>query len=101
MGNFSRYKVMKLAKGFKGKSNACYSVAIRRLHKSLQYQYRDRRVKKRIFRRTWIETLNAAAKEHGINYSRFIMCLNRSNIMIDRKILGNYLILHYNLDFDS
>ena len=90
MGNFSRHKVMKLARGFKGKSNACFSVAIRRLHKSLQYQYRDRRVKKRIFRRNWIETLSAAAKEHGINYSRFIMCLNRSNINIDRKILGNY-----------
>ena len=88
---------MKLARGFKGKSNACFSVAIRRLHKSLQYQYRDRRVKKRIFRRTWIETLNAAAKEHGINYSRFIMCLNRSNIVIDRKILGNFIAFKFNI----
>ena len=88
---------MKLARGFKGKSNACFSVAIRRLHKSLQYQYRDRRVKKRIFRRTWIETLNAAAKEHGINYSRFIMCLNRSNIVIDRKILGNFIDFKFNI----
>ena len=96
MGNFSRQKVMKLARGFKGKSNACFSVAIRRLHKSLQYQYRDRRVKKRIFRRTWIETLNAATKEHGINYSRFIMCLNRSNIIIDRKILGKFFTFYFN-----
>ena len=47
MGNFSRKKVMKLAKGFKGKSNSCYGVAIRKVHKALCYQYRDRRTKKR------------------------------------------------------
>ena len=80
MGNFSRQKVMKLSKGFKGKSNSCYGVAIRRLHKALKYQYRDRRVKKRLMRKEWIHTVSAGVREHGINYSRFIMCLNRSNI---------------------
>ena len=80
MGNFSRQKVMKLVKGFKGKGNSCYSVAIRRLHKSLQYQYRDRRAKRRQIRKEWIHAVSAGVREHGINYSRFIMCLNRSNI---------------------
>ena len=92
MGNFSKKKVMYLAKGFKGKARNCYSIAIRRVHKSLRYQYRDRRVKRRNIRREWIHTINAASREHGINYSRFIMCLNRSNINLDRKILSNLAI---------
>ena len=92
MGNFSRSKVLKLAKGFKGRSNSCYSIAIRKVHKALQYQYRDRRVKKRLMRRDWIETLSAASREHGFNYSRFIMCLNRSNVCLDRKILADLAI---------
>jgi large subunit ribosomal protein L20 len=92
MGNFSRLKVLKLAKGFKGKSRTCYSVAIRKVHKALKYQYRDRRQKKRVIRKNWIISLNAATKEHGLNYSRFIMCLNRSNIILDRKILAELSI---------
>ena len=92
MGNFSRQKVMKLARGFKGKGNSCYGVAIRRVHKALKYMYRDRRVKKRIVRREWIHCLNAAVREHNINYSRFVMCLNRSNIGLDRKILANLAV---------
>ena len=89
MGNFSRTKVLKLAKGFKGRSKSCYGIAIRKVHKSLKYQYRDRRQKKRNVRKAWIVTLSAAAREHGLNYSRFIMCLNRSNINLDRKILAD------------
>ena len=92
MGNFSRAKVLRLAKGFKGRSNSCYGIAIRKVHRKLKYQYRDRRQKKRIVRRDWIVSLSAATREHGLNYSRFIMCLNRSNINIDRKILSDLAI---------
>ena len=92
MGNFSRSKVMKLAKGYKGRSNNCYSIAIRRVHRALRYQYRDRRVKKRNVRRQWILTLSAATQELGINYSRFILMLNRSNVGLDRKILANIAV---------
>ena len=80
MGNFSRAKVLRLAKGFKGRSKNCYSIAIRKVHKKLKYQYIDRRLKKRTLRKNWIVCLSAATREHGMNYSRFIMCLNRSNI---------------------
>ena len=89
MGNFSRAKVLKLAKGFKGRANNCYSIAIRRVHKSLQYQYIHRRLKKRNMRKQWIETINAGVQEHGISYSKFIMCLNRSNLCLDRKVLAD------------
>ena len=92
MGNFSRTKVFRLAKGFKGRGNSCYGIAIRKVHKKLKYQYRDRRMKKRIVRRNWIVALSAATREHGMNYSRFIMCLNRSNIEIDRKILADIAV---------
>ena len=92
MGNFSRAKVLKLAKGFKGRSKNCYSIAIRKVHKKLQYQYRDRRMKRRNLRKQWITTISAAVNEHGMNYSRFIMCLNRSNINLDRKILAELAV---------
>jgi len=92
MGNFSRLKVLKLAKGFQGRSKNCYSIAIRKVHRALRYSYRDRRVKKRNIRRQWITTLSAATKELGINYSRFIMMLNRSNINLDRKVLADLAI---------
>ena len=83
---------MKLAKGFKGRSNSCYGIAIRKVHKALKYQYRDRRNKKRNIRKQWIVSLSAATKEHGMNYSRFIMCLNRSNINLDRKVLADLAV---------
>ena len=92
MGNFSRLKVLKLAKGFQGRSKNCYSIAIRKVHRALRYQYRDRRVKRRIMRKNWIVSLSAATKELGINYSRFIMMLNRSNVNLDRKVLADLAI---------
>ena len=92
MGNFSRLKVLKLAKGFKGRSSTCYSIAIRKVHRALRYQYRDRRVKKRTMRKQWIQTLSAATQELGINYSRFIMMLNRSNVCLDRKVLADLAV---------
>lgn len=89
MANFARKKVFRLSKGFTGRSNNCFGLALRKVYKALQYAYRDRKVKKRIIRRTWIHSINAAVREHGVNYSRFQCGLTRSNIQLDRKILAD------------
>ena len=81
-------KVLKQSKGFFGRSSTNYRIALERLEKSLQYAYRDRRVKKREFRGLWIQRINAAVREHGITYSKFIHGLNQAGIVIDRKVLA-------------
>ena len=81
-------KVLKQSKGFVGRSSTNYRIALERLEKSLQYAYRDRRVKKREFRGLWIQRINAAVREHGITYSRFIAGLKAAEIELDRKILA-------------
>ena len=89
MANWSRKKVFRLAKGFTGRSKNCFGLALRKVFKKLTYAYRDRKVKKRLVRRQWIHSINAAVREHGVSYSRFICGLNRSNIEVDRKILAD------------
>ncbi len=81
-------KVLKQSKGFVGRSSTNYRIALERLEKSLQYAYRDRRNKKRDFRGLWIQRINAAVREHGMTYSRFIAGLNKAGIEIDRKVLA-------------
>ena len=81
-------KVLDASKGFVGRSSTNYRIALQRLEKSLQYAYRDRRVKKREFRGLWIQRINAAVREHGITYSRFIAGLKASGIEMDRKVLA-------------
>jgi len=81
-------KVLKASKGFVGRSSTNYRIALQRLEKSLQYAYRDRRQKKRDFRGLWIQRINAAVREHGITYSRFIAGLKASGIEMDRKVLA-------------
>jgi large subunit ribosomal protein L20 len=81
-------KVLKLSKGFVGRSSTNYRIALQRLEKSLQYAYRDRRVKKREFRALWIQRINAAVREHGITYSRFIAGIKSAGIEMDRKVLA-------------
>jgi large subunit ribosomal protein L20 len=81
-------KVLKASKGFVGRSSTNYRIALQRLEKSLQYAYRDRRQKKRDFRGLWIQRINAAVREHGITYSRFIAGLKAANIELDRKVLA-------------
>jgi len=81
-------KVLKQSKGFVGRSSTNYRIALERLEKSLQYAYRDRRQKKRDFRGLWIQRINAAVREHGITYSRFIAGLKAANIELDRKVLA-------------
>ena len=65
-------KVLKAAKGYRGRAKSCFRVAIEKVEKGLQYAYRDRRQKKRDFRGLWIQRINVAAREHGLNYSQFI-----------------------------
>jgi large subunit ribosomal protein L20 len=81
-------KVLEQSKGFVGRSSTNYRIALERLEKSLQYAYRDRRNKKRDFRGLWIQRINAAVREHGLTYSRFIAGLKKAGIEMDRKVLA-------------
>ncbi|WP_338662872.1 50S ribosomal protein L20 [Pararoseomonas sp. SCSIO 73927] len=81
-------KVLKLAKGYVGRSSTAYRPALERVEKALQYAYRDRRNKKRDFRGLWIQRINAACRENGIVYSRFIAGLKAAGIELDRKVLA-------------
>ncbi|MDR1333637.1 MAG: 50S ribosomal protein L20 [Holosporaceae bacterium] len=85
-------KVIKLSKGFIGRSKNCYRSAVERLEKSLQYAYRDRRTKRRDLRELWIVRINAAVREHGLKYSQFVFGLKKANISLDRKILSELAI---------
>mmetsp|Transcript_7079 Transcript_7079/g.8195 ORF Transcript_7079/g.8195 Transcript_7079/m.8195 type:complete len:167 (-) Transcript_7079:161-661(-) len=69
-------RIIKMAKGFRGRSKNTFRAAIRRVEKGLQYAYRDRKVKKREFRKLWIERINAGVRQHGMSYSRFINAMN-------------------------
>lgn len=82
-------KVLKMAKGYRGRSSTCYRVAVQKVEKALQYAYRDRRNKKRDFRGLWIQRINAAVRELGLTYSAFINGLNKAEIAIDRKIMAD------------
>jgi large subunit ribosomal protein L20 len=81
-------KVLAQAKGFRGRTATTYRAALERLEKSLQYAYRDRRNRKRDFRGLWIQRINAAVREHGLTYSRFIEGLKKAGIEMDRKMLA-------------
>jgi large subunit ribosomal protein L20 len=82
-------KVLKQAKGFRGRASLCYRTALNRLEKSLQYAYRDRRNKKREFRALWIQRINAAVRAEGLTYSKFMGGLKKAGIELDRKVLAN------------
>ena len=81
-------KILKLAKGYVGRSSTAFRPALQRVEKGLQYAYRDRRNKKREFRGLWIQRINAAVREHGLTYSRFIAGLKAAGIELDRKVLA-------------
>jgi len=85
-------KILKLAKGYRGRSKNCYRIALERVEKALQYAYRDRRTKKRDFRALWIQRINAATREHGLTYSRFVDGLTKAGIEIDRKVLADLAV---------
>ena len=85
-------KVLEQAKGYRGRRKNVYRVAIQAVTKAGQYAYRDRRQKKRQFRALWIARINAAARECGLSYSRFMDGLKRAAIEIDRKILADMAV---------
>lgn len=82
-------KILKLAKGYRGRSSTCFRIAIEKVEKALRYAYRDRRARKRDFRGLWIQRINAGARLHGLTYSRFINGLKRAGITLDRKVLSD------------
>ena len=93
-------KVMKAAKGYYGARSRVYRVAVQAVTKAGQYAYRDRRQKKRQFRQLWIARINAASRQNGLSYSRFINGLKKASIEIDRKILSD-IAVHDKLAFTA
>lgn len=87
-----RKKILKLAKGYRGRSKNCYRIAVERVEKALAYAYRDRRARKRDFRSLWIQRINAAVRSYGIKYSQFIMGLKILKIELDRKVLADMAV---------
>jgi len=85
-------KVLRQAKGFYGRRKNTIRVAKAATDKALQYAYRDRKNKKRTFRALWIQRLNAAVREFGLTYSRFIDGMNRAGVTLDRKVLSDLAI---------
>ncbi len=82
-------KILKMAKGFRGRAKNCFRIAIQKVEKALRYSYRDRKVRKRDFRALWIQRINAATREHGLIYSKFISGLKAAHIDLDRKVLAD------------
>ncbi len=91
-----RKKILKMAKGYFGARKNVYTVAKNAVEKALQYAYRDRKVKKRMFRRLWIARINAGARMHGLTYSRLIHKLGENNIALNRKVLADLAANHPN-----
>jgi large subunit ribosomal protein L20 len=85
-------KIIKRAKGFYAARGALVRPARLAVEHSLVYAYRDRRQRKRQFHRLWIARINAAAREHGLSYSRFIAGLKRAGVEMDRKILAELAV---------
>src|SRR5918999_2549306 len=81
-------KIVDMAAGYRGRSSTNYRIALERVEKALQYAYRDRRNRKRDFRGLWIQRLNAATREHGMTYSRFMAGIKAAGIEIDRKVMA-------------
>src|SRR5512144_137137 len=82
-------KVLKLAKGYRGRAKLAFRVGIEKVEKGLQYAYRDRRNKKRDFRGLWIQRINAGVREHGLTYSQFMNGIKQAGLEIDRKMLAD------------
>jgi large subunit ribosomal protein L20 len=88
----SHKRIIDAAKGYRGRRKNVFRVANEAVMKAGQYQYRDRRQRKRQFRRLWIARINAASRQHGLTYSVFMNGLSRAEIGIDRKVLSDIAI---------
>lgn len=85
-------RIIKQAKGFRGRRKNVFSFAKTAVERSMAYAYRDRKAKKRDFRRLWITRINAAARLSGLSYSAFMFGLKRANIELDRKVLADIAV---------
>ena len=81
-----------MAKGYQGRNKNCYRIAVQKVQKGLQYNYRDRRVRRREFRALWIVRLNAVVREMGMKYSTFIDKLKKAGIELNRKMLADLAV---------
>ena len=91
--NHKRHKkVLKAAKGYRGARRTTFRAANQAVEKAGQYAYRDRKIRKRNFRQLWIARINAAARIHGISYSRFMNGLKKAEIELDRKVLADIAV---------
>lgn len=88
-----RKKILKLAKGFRGSHSKLFRTANQQVMKALVYSYKGRKQKKRLFRRLWIVRINAAVRQHGLTYSKFISGLKKNNIFLNRKMLAQLAVL--------
>ncbi len=86
-------KVLDAAKGYRGRRSRVYRVAKQAVMRAGQYAYRDRRNKKRVFRALWITRINAATREHGLTYSKFMNGLKKAAIGLDRKVLADMAVM--------
>lgn len=89
-----RKKILKYAKGYWGRRKNVWTVAKNAVEKGWVYAYRDRKAKKREFKKLWIQRINAAAREHGMSYSRFMGNLKDSKVDINRKVLADLAMNH-------
>ncbi len=89
-----RKKVLKATKGYFGRGKNVWIVAKNKYEKGLQYAYRDRKVKKREFRKLWIQRINAGARQHGISYSQLMGLLKKAEIELNRKVLADLAMNH-------
>ncbi len=87
-----RKKVLKLARGYYGAKSKLFRVANQQVIKSLTFAYRDRKQKKREFRKLWIARINAAARNGGLSYSKFINGLKKADVQINRKVLAELAV---------
>ena len=85
-------KILALAKGYRGRRKNVYRIAKQAVMKAGQYAYRDRRTRKRVFRALWIARINAASRQAGVTYSRFMAGLKKANIDLDRKVLADMAV---------
>jgi len=88
-----RNRVLKLAKGFRGRRKNCYKRANQAVERALDFATRDRRIRKREFRSLWITRVNAAARQVGLSYSRLIDGLAKAGVEVDRKIMAELAVL--------
>ena len=82
-------KVLDMAKGYVGRANNNYRIALEKVEKGLQYAYRDRRNRKRAFRALWIQRINAGARDNGLTYAQFMNGMKKAGVELDRKVLSD------------